>query len=276
VKEITQLPQRKRTLRAFSGLVGRFEPEPENTRGPGRPRSHVENAAKQKAYRNRHSDTGRRGLIAWILKKSRSTEPNAKYLRNLRDELLTLPRGELQGVVEVLKQNLDAHGRLHNERSGERERLNGMSEIERLLARKNQRENGCQVSVQTPSILKAPQSDEARDAAIRDLLNDISVDRRCPWCNTSFEARTAAENHFNDQYDRGKRQADHVKTLRALDLVPPELLEDAKRRLLEESHYLGINERIQRLRKRHAQWQREGKHNVKSSGSYVDWDLRVW
>jgi len=37
-----------------------------------------------------------------------------------------------------------------------------------------------------------------------------------------------------------------------------------------------INERVRRLRKRHAQWQPEGKRAVDSSKTYVEWDLRVW
>jgi len=268
--------QRKRTQRAFTGLVGRYEPEPADSRGPGRPRIHADNAEKQRAYRNRRADPERRGLIAWVIKKSRSVEHNRAYQRKLREELLTVTLDDLRTIVQTLKQNLDTHGRLHNERSGEGERLNGISEIERLLARKEQRRNGHQVSVKTPSILKAPQSDEARDAAIRDLVNEMSVDHICSWCGTKFDVRTAPENHFQDEYAQGKRQADQVKTLRALDLVPTEILEEAERRLTEQTHYLGINERVQRLRKRHAQWQREGKHELHKSKTYISWDLRIW
>jgi hypothetical protein len=56
--------------------------------------------------------------------------------------------------------------------------------------------------------------------------------------------------------------------LRALELVSPELLKEAERRLSNETHYMGINDRAQRLRKRHSQWQRDR--------SYVAWDLQVW
>ena len=200
-----------------------------------------------------------------------------QYQRKLHAELILLNVSDLRKSVEVLKENLDAHGRLHNERSGERDRLNGMSEIERLIARREQRENDRRISPKSPSILKAPQSDEAREAAIRDLLiNEMSVTHTCPWCDAKFDVRTAAENHLNDEYDRGKRQADHVKILRSYELVPPELLDEATRRLSMQAHYLGINERAQRLRRRHAQWQRNGKRVLENSKTYVEWDLRTW
>jgi len=150
------------------------------------------------------------------------------------------------------------------------------TEIERLLARKKTRKNGYQVSVKSPSILKAPQNDEARHAAIRDLVNEISVDHICPWCGAKFDVRTAAENHFQDEYAQGKRQSDHVKTLRASDLVSAEILEEAERRLTEHTHFLEINERVQRLRKRRAEWQREGKRELDKSKTYISWDLRIW
>ncbi|MGC1905833.1 MAG: hypothetical protein WA715_18585 [Candidatus Acidiferrum sp.] len=85
-----------------------------------------------------------------------------------------------------------------------------------------------------------------------------------------------AENHLNNENAQGKRQANHVKTLRASDLVPTDILEEAHRRLSEQTHYLGISERAQRLRKRHAQWQREGKRILENSKTYVEWDLRTW
>jgi hypothetical protein len=272
--------QRKQAIRAFSGLVGRYDPEAAspapNTNGPGRPRLHGNNAAKQKAYRARLADPERRSLVAWLLKKSRTVLDGRQYQRKLHGELILLSVIDLRRSVAVLKENLDACGRITNERSGERERLNGMSEIERLIAQKNQRENGSNVSVKSPSILKAPQSDAARDAAIRDLLNEIYVDQRCPWCDTKFDTPSAAENHLNDEYNRGKRQVDHVKTLRTSNLVPSELLEEAERRLSNEAHYIGISERVLRLRKRHAQWQREGKRQLDGSGAYITWDLRTW
>jgi len=65
----------------------------------------------------------------------------------------------------------------------------------------------------------------------------MSIDRRCPWCDAKFDVRTAAENHLNEEYDRGKRQADHVKTLRSSGLVPNDILEEAERRLSQQALY---------------------------------------
>jgi hypothetical protein len=286
-----QTLQRK-PKRLFAGLVGRYEPELAAAivtpieRGPGQPRIHADNAAKQRAYRRRGEDSERRNLIAWILKKTWSTavdarrnfaerEAQRKYRRKLHDELLTLSVNELHISVEILKRNLDLHGRLHNERSGERDRLNGMSEIERLLARKERSENQRKVSRKTPSILKAPRTDEKVNAAIRDLM-EMFVDRKCPWCEAVFDLRSTAENHLQEEYDKGKRQAEHVKTLRAYESIPANLLEEAEGRLSEHTHYAVINDRVRRMCKRDQKWQRDGKQILDASKNHVGWDLRVW
>jgi hypothetical protein len=134
--------QRKPVKRLFPGLVGRYEPEsataiaPPIERGPGQPRVYADNAAKQRAYRQRRADSETRNLVARILRKTWSTVDGRQYRRKLHGELLALNVNELRSSVEILKQNLDLHGRLHNERSGVGKRLDGMSEIERLLARR--------------------------------------------------------------------------------------------------------------------------------------------
>jgi hypothetical protein len=294
-KAMNQLEQRKRTPRAFHGLVGRYEageatpatpatpaaPAQNVKPGPGRPRLHASNAEKQRAYRNRRADhradPEARSLIAWILKKSWTVRYPRGYRRKLHAELLALPVSDLRKSVRVLKANLDEHGRLHGERSGEsgeRIRDDGVSEIEHLLALREL--NDRRVSPESPSILQAPPNDEMRDAAIRDLVNEMSVDGKCLWCDAKFEVRTAAENHLNEQYDVGKRQADHVKTLRGYELIPIDLLEEAEGRLLKETHYRGISDRVRSVRKRHTRWQREGKKILDDSKSFVEFDLRVW
>jgi hypothetical protein len=184
-------------------------------------------------------------------------------------KLMLLSVTDLRTAVETMKQNLDSHGRLHSERSGERSRLNGMSEIERLLARREQRENDRRISPKSPSILKAPPTDEMRDAAIRDLCDEMQIARKCPWCDAKFVVRTAAENHLNDEYDRGKKQSDHIKILRGYELIPLDLLAEAEGRLLQETHYLGISDRMRSLRKRHTRWQRQGKQILDNSKTYV-------
>ena len=137
---------------------------------------------------------------------------------------------ELRSSVEILKQNLDSHGRLHNERSGEGKRLGGQSEIERLLSRMERSANQRKISEKRPSILKAPRTDEKVDAAIRDLMETL-VDRKCPWCKKEFDVRVAAENHLQEEFDKGKRKAEHIKTLQAYESIPIDLLEEAKQRL---------------------------------------------
>ena len=264
--------QRKPTKRLFAGLVGRYEPEP-TPRGPGQPRIHADNAAKQRAYRQRRGDSKTRNFVAWILRKTWSTVDGRQYRRKLHDELLALTVSDLRKYAELFKQNLDSRGRLHNERSGEGKRLDGQSEIERLLTRRgvNQRK----ISEKTLSILKAPPTDEKVNAAIRDLM-DIFVDRKCPWCKQEFEVRAAAENHLQEEYDKGKRQADHVKTLRAYESIPANLLEEAEGRLSEHTHYAAINDRVRRMCERDRKWQREGKRILDASKTYVEWDTRVW
>jgi hypothetical protein len=104
---------------------------------------------------------------------------------------------------------------------------------------------------------------------------EMFVDRKCPWCKKEFDVRVAAENHLQEEYDKGKRQAEHVKTLRAY-AIPADLLEDAEGRLSEHTHYAAINDRARRMCKRDTKWQREGKQLLDASKSYVGWDLRVW
>jgi len=124
-----------------------------------------ERAAQSYARKKeKQDDKKRRGLVAELMQIYRYMAPvlkmkrlsqksyeeacenKRKYFRKLHDELLNCPYDALLMVKSTLEDTSDQRGRLHNERSGEGKRKNGMSEIERIIAIRAQREQETRVA----------------------------------------------------------------------------------------------------------------------------------
>lgn len=68
-----------------------------------------------------------------------SVKDSPEYRLAFRKGLFAIPFKQLEMAVQIIKEHSDHKGRLHSERSGERARVNGMSEIERLIAFREER-----------------------------------------------------------------------------------------------------------------------------------------
>ncbi len=64
-----------------------------------------------------------------------------KQRKKFLDDLKDIPLHEIRRLLKTWEELPDAHGRLHNERSGEADRANGMSEIEALASAQQEAEN---------------------------------------------------------------------------------------------------------------------------------------
>jgi len=264
---------------------------------------------KRNQYERQH-EPEKRQLVANILKimkrqmavpahsgdvrRQSSTESvqkeNRIRLRTLHSELTALSVSDVQKYAETLKKAPDSHGRLHNERSGEGPRINGMSEMERIIAAQERNEHGGRARPQghgptsyepadpadvKTSIYNPLQKTEAEkhiDEAIEQLVEefrqtlaspDVSA-VKCPWCAVMPTSPTGAEIHFNAEYTKGKNQKVYIEELEAYNEeayspVPTAILDAAKESLRNNLHFKGINEIIKERRRADREWKRKAK-----------------
>jgi hypothetical protein len=211
--------------------------------------------------KTKQDDAERRNLIAEILviarrnlsgpggditgtREQKIKAANKKYIRTLHTNLLHLSVDKLRVSLETLNAP-DSRGRLHNERSGERERSHGQSEIERILNAKQHDSGYFEDEDQDPSMAAgfrvnpvgtAPDSfetedestdsadkispdsakpepnqstdDKWRDQAVESLVRKMflaSNPARCPVCDETFPSQIGAENHLTEQYVKGEK-----------------------------------------------------------------------
>jgi hypothetical protein len=180
----------------------------------GRPRQHVDGAAKQAAYRDRivskAQDSERRTLLAKILKRVRASLPtsnlqfgdavkksNRERIGRLHIELGQLSVAALKTYRETLDRTHDHTGRMWGERSGEADRQHGQSEIEQIISRRQHDVSLGEASEQDPllsggyqvrpggagpgdeqnsqMVVTSPISDTARDKAIKRIVLQIDT-----------------------------------------------------------------------------------------------------
>jgi len=127
----------------------------------GRPRKYANNAEKTAASRLRKKDkqqnADRRVLVAELIRQCKAmlSSPskeisqssahtirakNAHYLREFEKNLFALPVDKLRQLKDIREQTPNSYGRLHNERSGDAGRQNGLSEIERIQQKFGERD----------------------------------------------------------------------------------------------------------------------------------------
>jgi hypothetical protein len=267
-------------------------------------------AERKRRQRERQSEPEKRQLVANILKimkrqmtvpahagdlrRQSSTESvqkeNRIRLRTLHSELTALSVSDLRKYAETLKDAPDSHGRLHNERSGEGPRINGMSEMERIIAAQERNEHGGKTRPQghgptsyepadpadaKTSIYNPLQKTEAEkhiDEAIEQLVKefrqaltspDVSA-VKCPWCAVMLTSPTGAENHLNAEYTKGKNQKAYIEKFEAYNEeayspMPTAILDAAKESLQNNLHFTGINEIIKERRRADREWKRKAK-----------------
>jgi hypothetical protein len=128
-------------------------PEPILPLKRGRPRVHADDNARKLASKQKKKEPDRQRMIRGILNKVRQllskpdftstrfwemVNADREYMNRLRTNLGQLPYADVLKYYERLisKQRgiFDASGRLPGERSGEASRVNGMSELESILA----------------------------------------------------------------------------------------------------------------------------------------------
>lgn len=260
----------------------------------GRKPKYANNAEKQEAYRQRkkqkEEDLERRDIVAKMLAinrrelqlpkpKSRESKAhkvladNRNRQRKLHDELIKLPLEKLKEVFTVMKGNLDSRGRLHSERSGEKPRKYGMTEIERIIAAQGRDENGRRV-VPTGCGRDADSAEEEQEREIRpappglpreyilsldekeeimtDLIarfynaemgcsiNDKHYEKgQCQLCGAFIPDPSDARQHFWEGYEKGLQLYFHYEKLNdpaIREILAPGMLEEAKRQYMTCEH----------------------------------------
>jgi hypothetical protein len=168
---MTPVPSRRKPVQRIGPRLAGLPPEPEDIRTPvapadppvadtsepvvakrgpklkgERPMTPAERKAKQRA---KAADVQRRDIVAQLVKINRRrlskpdvTSPQAHNvfannrirLRKIHDEWVLLPLEELQKTLRTYDEIKDSTGRLHGEASGEKDRSNGMSHPEKIIA----------------------------------------------------------------------------------------------------------------------------------------------
>jgi hypothetical protein len=233
--------------------------EPAVALGPvkrGRPRKYVDAASRQAAYRDRltakEQDSERRNVLAKILKLVKASmvssilkfgdqihTENRLRLANLHDALKSVSLEKLTEYLETLEEHPDLEGRMWGERSGEKERAYGQSEIERIIAARQHDVSLGETSWQDPKMaggfrvrpkgaapdsseetgednvrpasIKAkemPASEKRRDLAIARVVSQMfdSGNGRCLFCDEVFTDKLVAERHLFDMYGQGEKE----------------------------------------------------------------------
>lgn len=162
--------QRKKPVqRAHHGLVG-LPPEPvevpvapavavaepvaDAPKKPGRPSKYgtamtpaQRKAESRKMQAGKQADKERRDIVTKFVRSYRNMLPRTDriesntiehrlWVRKFHDKLMTLSLLELQQAFKVWEETPDLMGRLEGERSGEADRKYGMSELERMIAKR--------------------------------------------------------------------------------------------------------------------------------------------
>jgi hypothetical protein len=218
------------------------------------------------------SDIERRNLVAEFIKRTKrgltdivgagelrdqERANQRKRMRQLRDDLLMLSIDDLRNTVATLKELSDSSGRLRNERSGEKSRASGMSEIERIVSMRERDEDGRKVKPEGTAPTPFEIDDTAdkadnhqsfdRGAArtyIRSRLdNDLTQKKlddkitaiaqwayslpdfrnHCRLCGHEATSTQGREDHVWGAYERGLRLEDvyHEEQRTLLDCTDP-------------------------------------------------------
>jgi hypothetical protein len=176
-----------------------------------------------------------------------------------------------QAVDQALADNKDGKGRLHNERSGEANRKFGMSEIERIVAATERDENGRRISPtgQGPARFERDETEDRTDARPpsvpgnekwreeqreKQRKEDEKLTRIAVWAFNDktfcrlcgFTARSAGEavGHIEDAWDTGLKLQQHYDLLSEPGMsktVPESMLNEARRRVNEDSHFRALS-----------------------------------
>jgi hypothetical protein len=301
--------------RAFTGLAGSplaqlGEPIVQVRAKPGpKPVHGVAMTAAERKQRSRANkkEPEKRNLIAVILKVFKRglptpgkakpgrysaenvREDNRKRLRQLSEDLMKESLPELQKYLNSLKQTPDSHGRLHNERSGERRLRGEMSEMEVLIAAKERAEHGGKAEpkgagpasyekpdsmtdsadIKSPSPYRETPDAEARIEhqiilIINEIFSNPDVTPKCPWCSETFEEYVQAENHLHAEYNKVRSLSERAKEYRFYlkereDAQTRALLKHVQKSIRDNDHFRGINHRVREQRNKEKKVRDEAK-----------------
>ena len=217
------------------------------------------------------ADAERMDIIAELMKVYRRGQPKIvtkdaalasrlrgearQRLRQRHEELLALSAEDLRRALAIYNETPDSHGRLHNERSGEGERMYGMSEPERLVAK----QYGEDYAVSDESGWDAgessgPKSREwipreylaklrERDELISDVADRFSVKTAetiygCKLCDAVLD-RGDVTAHFWREYSKGLdlyRHSEMLNSPEVADLVPEDMRDAARLAVVSHKH----------------------------------------
>jgi hypothetical protein len=181
-------------------------------------------------------------------------------------------------IAQVLEDNRDSKGRLHNERSGEAKSKHGMSEMESIVAAQERDEDGKRIrpAGQGPSQFERDETADAADNApvgsradlrpsIRNKLDHEleqgAEEKRmtrvavwafdgtafCRMCGFRAYSPDGAVQHIREAYEQGQKLLEHYQTLadpEMSELIPETMVNEARYRLVQDKHYRKIEAQL--------------------------------
>jgi hypothetical protein len=221
--------------------------------------------------REKLADAERRDIVAELMKIYRRGQPKIvtkdaalanrlrgearERFRERHDELLALSAEDLRSALAIYDETPDSHGRLHNERSGEGERMYGMSELERVIAKQYGEDYAASDEAGWDAgESSGPKSREwiprkylaklrERDELITDVAERFSVEITdtsygCKLCDAVLEQGDVTA-HFWKEYSKGLDLYRHWEMLNSpgvADIIPEDMRFAARRAFVSHKH----------------------------------------
>lgn len=247
----------------------------------------LERKRRQRANADeKQADVERRNLIAKILRKLRAgksaldekklsanslaekTASDAIGLQALIDNLKTMSIADLQNTYESLKSFSDSKGRLPEERSGEKSRKDGQSEIEYIIGRteyappQTTNPEGAAPDIYEktdPSLDKADtrkltldlpsDSNEYEDLKAEVIEQMTANKNECQVCGLACETTEKLSEHLHERYTTGVAQEERLALYEEFDYGMEIPIAETKAKIAANQHPLAIRILMDRLRK---------------------------
>lgn len=234
----------------------------------------------------KEKDIERRNLIAKILRKLRvgksipdeknlsasslaeKAATDATGLNAMIANLKTMSIADLQNTYDSLKYFSDSKGRLANERSGEKDRRDGQSQIEGIIgiteyapAQATNPEGHAPDTYEkpNPSLDKAdsrkltidlPSDPNEYEKLKAEVMQQMVTDKtKCQVCGLVCETTEKLSQHLSERYETGVKQLNWLAQLEEFSYGMEAQIADTKTKIRENQHPYAVHVLMSRLEK---------------------------
>ena len=243
---------------------------------------------KQQQRRNadaKQEDSECRDLIAKVLRKLRvgksapdekvlsanslaeKTANDAVGLHAMVANLKAMSIADLQNFYDSLRSFSDSTGQLPNERSGEKDRKDGQSEVEGLIGQleyapaRATRSDGhgpdafdkpkhSADKADTPALqIKLPSDPDALMELRHQAIEQMAASYKCSVCGLLCDTTEVLSQHLNERYETGMAQLERLALLQEFSYGMETQIADTQAKITENRHPLAIQIWMTRLEK---------------------------